>query len=76
MTDDTQIPLAEHPQTTPCASSEDAVCAFLEPMRGTVAFVTYGSAAKQVRAGRPTDCGCESVFPWFGGGSTWLEYPL
>ena len=46
MTDDIQIPLAEHPQNTPCASSEDAVRAFLEPMRGTAAFVTYGSAAR------------------------------
>jgi hypothetical protein len=29
--------------------------------------------AKQVRAGWPTDCGCDSIFAWFCGGSTWLE---
>jgi hypothetical protein len=32
--------------------------------------------AKHVRAGWPTYCGCGSVFSWFGGGTTWLEYPL
>jgi hypothetical protein len=34
------------------------------------------SEPKHVRAGWPTYCGCGSVFSWFGGGTTWLEYPL
>jgi hypothetical protein len=29
--------------------------------------------AKQVGSGWPTDFGCDSVFRWFRGGSTWLE---
>ena len=28
---------------------------------------------KQVGSGWPTDFGCDSVFRWFRGGSTWLE---
>jgi hypothetical protein len=31
---------------------------------------------KHIRAGWPTDCGCDSVLSWFRGGSTWLDYPL
>jgi hypothetical protein len=42
------------------------------PRRG----VTKALGAKHVRAGWPTYCGCDSVFSWFGGGTTWLEYPL
>ena len=46
MTDDTQMLLAALQQAPNCFSPEDTVRAFLEPMRGTAAFVTYGSAAR------------------------------
>jgi hypothetical protein len=39
---------------------------------GTYQITTF-QTAKQVRAGWPTDCGCDSIFAWFCGGSTWLE---
>jgi hypothetical protein len=42
----------------------------------TVGTRSYTTLWDMIHAGWPTYCGCGSVFSWFGGGTTWLEYPL